>query len=206
MGKAERIAAVVAWTVLAAFLFMGFGMVLGEAVALTVDRLGLVARPRLDLLVYVVRTFAGVGMLAISRLYRMIAEQENAGSLAAWLAGWALVLHSAAAGATLVAKQAAPIVLILVLTVWVIVRLARYFASFDVEEGESAATPLSRGPVDVCGGDGAEPDDDRSGHGSQARSVGADDDPTGSAHPGCFGRPPGGPGGHGDDDPGAQDE
>ncbi|MHB1344776.1 MAG: hypothetical protein ACYCX3_10520 [Thermoleophilia bacterium] len=164
MGRAERIAALVAWTVLAAFLFMGFGMALGEAVALTVDRLGLGARPRLDLLVYVVRALAGVGMLGISRLYRMLAEQENAGSLAAWLAGWALVLYSVAAAAALVDEQAAPLVLLTVLAVWAVVRLSRYFAHYDVEDEESADTQLGRGRVDVGRGDGSEPDD-RGGRG-----------------------------------------
>lgn len=136
MGRAERIVALVAWTILASILFMGFGMVLGEAVALTVDALGLAARTGLDLLVYAVRAFAGLGMLGISRVYRMTAERENAGSLAAWLAGWALVLYTGAGVAALIDEQAAPLVLILVLSVWVLVRLSRYFAHYDVDEDD----------------------------------------------------------------------
>lgn len=141
MGRAERIAALVAWTILAAFLFMGFGMVLGEAVALTAHGLGLVGRARLDLVVYVVRALAGAGMLGISRLYRMTAERENAGSLAAWLAGWALLLYTLAGAATLVDEQAAPAVLVMVLFGWVLVRITRYFARADVDPEPADGRP-----------------------------------------------------------------
>lgn len=163
MGRAERIVALVAWTILASFLSMGFGMVLGEAVALTVARLGLGSRPDLDLVVHLVRALAGVGMLGISRIYRMTAARENAGSLAAWLAGWALVLYAGASMVALVDEQAAPLVLIMVLSVWVLVRLSRYFAHYDVDEDEQGdEDPAHQHSADGRSG-GSNSDDDRSG-------------------------------------------
>lgn len=158
MGRAERIAALVAWTILASVLFTGFGMVLGGAVATTLDGLGIAARERLDLLVFAVRALAGLGMLGVSRVYRMTAGRENAGSLAAWLAGWTLVLYSAAGAATLVDEQAAPLVLLLVLSVWVLWRISRYFARYDA--GDGSPDEGDPGRPGGGGGPGRGPDDD----------------------------------------------
>ena len=131
MRRAEQIASAVAWTLLAAFLFALFGLFTAHAVATTLVRLGAVAEADAELVGDLARAALGLAMLGVALVYRRLAETENAGSLAAWLSGWGLLLYSLTSLASLVDEQAGPIVLLGILSVWAVYRLSKYFARYD---------------------------------------------------------------------------
>ncbi|MHB9148519.1 MAG: hypothetical protein ACYC33_00295 [Thermoleophilia bacterium] len=131
MKRADQIVSAIAWTILASVMFAVFGVLFAEAVAGVLTRLDLVSSGSSALAQDVVRLAGGLGLLGISLVYRLTAGNENAGSLAAWLAGWGLVLYSAAALVSFVDEHAAPVILLAVLAVWVAYRLARFFAIYD---------------------------------------------------------------------------
>lgn len=134
LRRAERVIATIAWAIVAAFLFTGFSWVSGGWLASTAQALGLLDASRVELAEHVSRAGLGVAMLGLSRLYRKLDDRENAGSMAAWLSGWTVVLFSVASLASLVDDQAAPLALVVVLLVWSTVRMTRYFATLDDEE------------------------------------------------------------------------
>lgn len=133
MKRAEQIVSAIAWTILASVMFAVFGVLFAEAAAGALTRLGLLSSGTSALAQDVVRLVGGLGLLGISLVYRLTAGNENAGSLAAWLAGWGLVLYSAAALVSFVDERAAPVILLAVLAVWMAYRLARFFATYDPE-------------------------------------------------------------------------
>jgi hypothetical protein len=128
MGRGQQILAVVAWAVLAAFLFGLFGFFFAHAVASTLVRVGVVADDDSGLVGDLARVAVGLGLLGIAFVYRRLAGAENAGSLAAWLAGWGLLLYSLSSLASAVDEQAGPVVLVVVLGVWVGYRLMKHVA------------------------------------------------------------------------------
>jgi hypothetical protein len=133
MRRVEQIATVVAWAVLAALLFAAFGFFLAHAFASTLVRVGLMDEGGSGLAGDLARVAVGVVLLGVAWIYRRLAGSENAGSLAAWLAGWGLLLYSLTSLASMVDEHAAPIVLLAILSVWLIYRLSRYF--FDLSAG-----------------------------------------------------------------------
>ncbi len=131
MKRAEQVVSAVVWTTLACVAFVAFGVLAAEAGAGTLARLGLVSRDGFGLAQDVVRLACGLGLLGISLAYRLTAGNENAGSVAAWLAGWGLLLYSLATLASFFDERAAPLVLAAVLAAWAGHRLRRYLMNYD---------------------------------------------------------------------------
>jgi hypothetical protein len=135
MRRAERILWTVVWTILACAAFVSFGVLAAKAWAGTLVRFGLLSRDGFGLVEDALRLACGLGLLGISVVYRLTAGNENSGSVAAWLAGWGLVLYSLATLVSFLDEHAAPIVLAVVLAAWVAYRLRRYLMTFDTGGG-----------------------------------------------------------------------
>ncbi len=134
LRKVDQVAASIAWTVVATVLFTGFLWVLAARTAHVGQAVGLWGPSSVELAEHVFRAAMGMALLGLSRLYRKLDERENSGSVAGWLSGWVLVLFSLASMLSLAGEGAAPVALLVVLTIWTIVKLARYFAVLDSEE------------------------------------------------------------------------
>ncbi len=111
------------WTLVAAALFAGFGSIAAAALALTLRQVGVIEVGAVGWVTAVARTCAGVMLLVLSRIYRHAAGEDNSGSLAAWLAGWGLLLYAGAALVSRVSVSLAVAGLILVLVAWTYSRL-----------------------------------------------------------------------------------
>jgi hypothetical protein len=95
-GEGARAVGTIIWVTVVAVLFTGFGLLFCTSVVRTLILAGAVAPEHKALAVSVVQVLAGLGELGISRLYRRATRSDNLGSLAAWLAGWALLLLGSA--------------------------------------------------------------------------------------------------------------
>jgi hypothetical protein len=118
MNRASQTLAVIAWTLLAAALFSLFGLIVGSGAGRAVVSLGGLPESRRMWVTGGVWALSGVLLLGLSRVYRRHTEQDNAGSVAAWLAGWALLLYGVS---SLLASVSAVLVvgfLVAVLAVW----------------------------------------------------------------------------------------
>lgn len=131
MKRAEQVVTALVWTVLACAAFVAFSAVAAEAGARTLVRLGLFSQDGFGPIQDVLRLACGLVLLGISVIYRLTAGAENAGSVAAWLAGWGLVLYSLATMVSFLDEHAAPIVLAVVLVGWSAYRLRRYLTDSD---------------------------------------------------------------------------
>ena len=131
MKRAEQVVTALVWTVLACAAFVAFGVVAAEAGARTLVRLGLFSQDGFGPVQDALRLTWGLVLLGISVIYRLTAGTENAGSVAAWLAGWGLVLYSLATMVSFLDERAAPVVLAAVLAGWSAYRLRRYLIDSD---------------------------------------------------------------------------
>ena len=109
---------VLAWIVLAAALFFAFGLIVGSGSGRVVVSLGWLPDTRRLWVTDGVWVVGGVLLLGLSRVYRRLADEDNAGSIGAWLAGWALLLCGASSALALVSGVAVVAFLIAVLAVW----------------------------------------------------------------------------------------
>lgn len=119
------------WILSAGALFFGFGFVLGSAVLRMAESLGLAEPGSASLVVPVTRVVAGVLMLGISRVYRRSAGQANAGSVAASLAGWGLLLYALGSLTATVSEYLPPILLLAALGAWIVWKMASIFGDND---------------------------------------------------------------------------
>jgi hypothetical protein len=118
MNRVSQTLAVIAWTLLAAALFSLFGLIVGSGAGRAVVTLGWLPESRRMWVTGGVWALCGVLLLGLSRVYRRHTEQDNAGSVAAWLAGWALLLYGVS---SLLASVSVVLVvgfLVAVLAVW----------------------------------------------------------------------------------------
>jgi len=124
VDRVVRILTVLLWTLAAAGLFFGFGLVCGSAIVRTLA-FARVLRPDLIVpAVYLVQAGLGLGMLGLSWIYRHKGG-DNAGSLAAWLSGWGLMLYALGLLVARTEPGLVPLLLGLVLLAWLARRLAR---------------------------------------------------------------------------------
>jgi hypothetical protein len=84
---------VFAWILLAGVLFFAFGLMAGNGAGRTVVSAGWLPESGRPWVTDGVWAAGGLFMLGLSFVYRRLAAQDNSGSMAAWLAGWALLLY-----------------------------------------------------------------------------------------------------------------
>lgn len=117
-GERGHALGTVSWVVVVTVLFTGFGLLFSSSVVRTLIFAGVLSPLHRSVAVEVVQVLTGLAELGISRLYRRATHGDNMGSLAAWLAGWALLLLGLASLAGEVSRVLAFIVLAGALVAW----------------------------------------------------------------------------------------
>lgn len=109
---------VFAWILLAAALFSLFGLIIGSGAGQAVVSLGWLPETGRVWVTSGVWAVSGLLLLGLSIIYRRLASQDNAGSHAAWLAGWALLLYAVSSRLAAVSRVLVVVFLILALAGW----------------------------------------------------------------------------------------
>jgi hypothetical protein len=114
----RRTLSLLAWTAAATGLYFLFGLVAAGSLVRLLGALGLVNEA--DRVVAADMVSAGFGplLLGLAWVYRHAAGRENAGSMAAWLSGWALLLFGGVQVLGRFSPGLVPVLLLVLLVSW----------------------------------------------------------------------------------------
>ena len=118
MNRLAQMLVVFAWILLAAALFSLFGLIIGSGAGQAVVSLGWLPETGRVWVTSGVWAVSGLLLLGLSIIYRRLASQDNAGSHAAWLAGWALLLYAVSSRLAAVSRVLVVVFLVLALAGW----------------------------------------------------------------------------------------
>jgi hypothetical protein len=140
VNRLSHMLTVLSWILLAGALFFLFGLMVGSEAGRAVVSLGWLPESRRLWVTDSVWAASGLLLLGLSFVYRRLASQDNAGSFAAWLAGWALLLYGVSSLLAAVNGVLVVALLVAILAVWEVRKM--------IALGEAAAN-LGGPPPDV---------------------------------------------------------
>jgi hypothetical protein len=125
----RRNLSLLAWTGLASVLYFVFGLAASGSFVRLLGGLGVVEHSDRVLAGDIASAGFGPLLLGLSWVYRHSAGRENAGSMAAWLAGWALLLLGFSQALGRFSPALVPVLFGVLLALWVARRVLSAYRS-----------------------------------------------------------------------------